>query len=167
LLTRESTGATLRTRLSKRIALGRLTHSDTALARNIDNTPRYPELRRLRGLALKLDAVECLLRRPVTITSGYRSRTLNARVGGVRGSQHTRGQAVDFQCARFGSPLEIARAIARAGIRFDQLIYEYGCNESGGWVHLSFAPRPRLRVLTICSSRRGYRRGLHPCFSCA
>ncbi len=118
-------------------------------------------------LARNLDKVQGLLGRPLEITSGYRSRELNKEVSGVPGSQHTKGEAVDIRCPGFGSPLHMARAIAGAGIRFDQLIYEHGCSADGGWVHISFATRPRRRTLTICSSRHGYRTGLHPCFSCA
>lgn len=42
----------------------------------------------------------------------------------------------------FGTPKDIARVIAASKIKFDQLIME------GGWVHISFAPTPRLQVLT-------------------
>ena len=45
------------------------------------------------------------------------------------------------------------RAIAAAGIRFDQLIHEFG-----RWVHLSVDPRMRRNVLTI--DRSGTRPGL-------
>jgi uncharacterized protein YcbK (DUF882 family) len=33
---------------------------------------------------------------PVTVTSGYRTPEHNATVGGIEGSQHTKGQAVDI-----------------------------------------------------------------------
>jgi zinc D-Ala-D-Ala carboxypeptidase len=155
------------TRLSKRMTLGRLTHSDTALRKGLSNRPGASERRNLAGLAGLLDQVERLIGHRVSITSGYRSDELNRLVGGVPRSQHTRGQAADFICSRYGPPLCIALAIAASPIRFDQLIYEYGCAADGGWIHLSFAHRPRRRTLTICSGKRGYRRGLHPCFNCS
>ncbi len=153
--------------ISRRISLERLTRSDTARARRLSNRPRFAALRSLRRVAAGLDAVERRLGHRIRITSGYRSPELNRLVGGVGRSQHTRGEAVDFTCSSFGSPLEVARALLGSDIRFDQLIYEYGCRRDGGWVHLSFAPKPRRRTLTICSGQRGYRAGLHPCFSCS
>ena len=114
-------------------------------------------------VARMLDAVERRLGRPLRISSGYRGEALNQLVGGVPLSQHRTGQAVDFSCPGFGSPLATARAITRSGIVFDQLIYEFGCRPDGGWIHLSWSARPRRRTLTICSGQRGYRSGLHPC----
>ncbi|MFP2995043.1 D-Ala-D-Ala carboxypeptidase family metallohydrolase [Spongiivirga sp. MCCC 1A20706] len=35
---------------------------------------------------------------PFIITSGYRTRAHNRRVGGVNGSSHTKGVAVDLRC---------------------------------------------------------------------
>jgi putative chitinase len=52
------------------------------------------------------------------------------------------GYAADFVCPDFGTPLEVARAIARSGLTFDQVIQE------GAWVHLSFDPLARRERLT-------------------
>jgi hypothetical protein len=156
-----------RNRISQHIAFARLTRSDTARKRRIANRPRPTEIRNLRRVALALERVERYLGMRLDVTSGFRGPKLNAAVGGVPRSQHTRGQAVDVQCHRYGSAIQLARAIVRSGVRFDQLIYEFGCSADGGWIHVSIAPRPRRRILTICSSRRGYRIGLHPCFDCA
>lgn len=46
--------------------------------------------------------------KPVTINSGYRSTAHNAAVGGVLGSQHTKGTAADI-VVRGVSPLEVAQ----------------------------------------------------------
>jgi hypothetical protein len=150
-------------RLSSRFRLADLTHSDTARSRGLSNAPRFSDLNRLKKVARMLDAVERRLGRPLRISSGYRGEALNQLVGGVPLSQHRTGQAVDFSCPGFGSPLATARAITRSGIVFDQLIYEFGCRPDGGWIHLSWSARPRRRTLTICSGQRGYRSGLHPC----
>jgi zinc D-Ala-D-Ala carboxypeptidase len=150
-------------RISRRFQLKHLLHSDTARRRKIPNRPRAAQLRRLRRVASALDRIEKALGHRLQINSGYRSAELNRAVGGVPGSQHTRGEAVDIECRAFGPPLRLARAIMSSGVRFDQLIYEFGCNAEGGWVHLSFSERPRRRTLTICSGRHGYRSGLHPC----
>jgi zinc D-Ala-D-Ala carboxypeptidase len=142
-------------RLSRHHTLTELIASETARERGIDNRPGLRELDNLRRLAAGLDAVRDLLGHPLDISSGYRSPALNAAVGGVAGSQHTQGLAADFTCASFGSPLAVAQAIAASDIAFDQCILEFG-----RWVHLSFAADPRGRVLTIASTREGYREGL-------
>jgi hypothetical protein len=142
-------------RLSRYYTLARLTRSDTALARGIDNTPPPDALENLRRLARGLDAVRRLLGHPLAITSGYRCPALNAAVGGAPASQHAQGLAADFTCPGFGPPLEVVRAIRDSSIAFDQCIYEFG-----EWVHLSFSPAPRRRVLTIYASAEGYLEGL-------
>jgi uncharacterized protein YcbK (DUF882 family) len=142
-------------RLSSYYTLARLIHSDTARVRGIDNTPPDALLPNLRLLARGLDRVRRLLGHRLDISSGYRCPELNAAVGGVPHSQHAQGLAVDFTCPGFGPPIAVARAIRDSEIAFDQCIYEFS-----EWVHLSFSPAPRRRVLTIHDSREGYLDGL-------
>ncbi len=142
-------------RLSRHITLAGLTRSDVARQRGIDNTPPPELIGNLRMLARGLDQVRRLLGHRLRINSGYRCAELNAAVGGTHASQHTAGLAADIECPAFGTPLEIATAIHRSPIVFDQCILEFG-----RWVHLSFSATPRRRVLTIYDPREGYREGL-------
>jgi hypothetical protein len=73
---------------------------------------------------------------------------------------HMQGLAADIICPRFGTPLEVCRAIATAGIATDQIIHEFG-----RWTHVSFAApgkQARNAQLTIASAARGYQPGLNP-----
>lgn len=142
-------------RLSRHVTLGGLTRSAVARRQGIDNTPPPEVIGNLRMLARGLDEVRRLLGRRLHITSGYRCPQLNAAVGGTPASQHTQGLAADFECRSFGTPLDIVAAIQRSPIAFDQCILEFG-----RWVHISFSPTPRRRVLTIYNSREGYLEGL-------
>jgi hypothetical protein len=142
-------------RLSSYYTLARLTHSDTARERGIDNTPPPELLPNLRRLARGLDRVRRLLGHPLEITSGYRCPELNAAVGGAPRSQHAQGLAADFTCPGFGPPLAVARAIRDSAIEYDQCIYEYA-----EWLHISFSAAPRRRTLTIYSAAEGYLDGL-------
>ncbi len=142
-------------RLSRHVTLGGLTRSAVARRQGIDNTPPPEVIGNLRMLARGLDEVRRLLGRRLHITSGYRCPQLNAAVGGAPASQHTQGLAADFECPSFGTPLDIVAAIQRSPIDFDQCILEFG-----RWVHISFSPTPRRRVLTIYDSREGYLEGL-------
>lgn len=146
---------------SPKFTLDQLTHSDTAEKHGIDNRPAPGHLSNLKRLALLLEAIQTLLRHPVTVTSAYRNPEVNRLVGGVPASKHALGLAADIVCPAFGSTLDVARAIAASGIRFDQVIHEYG-----RWVHVGMAVEgisPRRQLLTICSKEAGYLDGLHPC----
>lgn len=142
-------------KLSHYFTLARLIHSDTARERGIDNTPPPELVENLRLLAAGLDEVRCLLGHPLQISSGYRCPALNESVGGTARSQHCLGLAADFICPKFGPPMAVALAIAGSTLHFDQCILEFG-----RWVHLSFSPTPRRRVLTIYSAAAGYLDGL-------
>jgi hypothetical protein len=142
-------------RLSGYYTLAALSASETAIARGIDNTPPAEVIENLRVLARGLDRVRRLLGQRLVINSGYRCPELNRAVGGASRSQHTEGFACDFECPAFGPPARVALAIAASTIAFDTLILELE-----RWVHLSFTPAPRRRVMTLRSIQEGYLDGL-------
>ena len=82
--------------LSKNFSLAELTHSNTAVARGIDNTPDAGELANLKELARRLQIMRDKLGKPLSITSGFRGPKLNRAVGGVSNSQHLYGRAADI-----------------------------------------------------------------------
>lgn len=142
-------------RLTRNFSLEQLIYSETAERERIDNTPGADIVKNLRLLAKGLEQVQILTEFPLDISSGYRCPDLNRRVGGARTSQHTKGQAADFTCAKFGAPVDIIKAIRDSDIEFDQCILEYA-----RWVHISFSKTPRGKVLTIYNPKEGYLDGL-------
>ena len=130
--------------LSEHFTLAELTASDYAARTGLSNVPLPDVVENLRFLAQNLEAVRALLGAPMHVSSGYRSRAVNAGVGGAAGSQHVLGLAADFVAPQFGAPVDVARAIAASNIPFDQLIHEYG-----QWVHVSFTRTPRRQALSI------------------
>lgn len=73
---------------------------------------------------------------PLFINSGYRSKELNAKVGGVATSQHCKGQAADVGCS---DPLSLARLVKKLGLTYDQMgVY-------ASFVHLSYRRDGRNR----------------------
>ena len=112
-----------------------LTRSTTAEARKIDNTPtREAEANIIALIDNVLDPLRRAYGGPITVTSGYRSPKLNASVGGVKTSQHQKGQAADITA---GSPEENKRLFDLAqelNLPFCQLIDE----KKYKWVHISY-----------------------------
>lgn len=131
--------------LTRDFMLSEFLASETALRRGIDNAPNDAALRNIeQHLAPGMQRIRDLLGFPIIIASGFRSPALNAAIGGSTKSQHMQGLAADFTCPRWGSPNAICKRLVDSADRidFDQIIAE------GGWVHVSFAPKPRRSILT-------------------
>lgn len=138
--------------LSEHFSLAEFTISQTAVRKGLNNTPNAATLENLKKAAAFMEKVRDLLGKPIVVNSAYRSVAVNKAIGGVATSAHCAGLAVDFICPAFGTPLEVARVIARSKLNFDQTIDE------GSWCHVSIDPRMRRQVLTM---RKGkYTEGL-------
>jgi len=132
------------TRLSDFFTLDEFVASQYASRHGIDNSPSLEIVAKLTRTGLEMDKVRRLLGRPVIVSSGYRCPTLNRAIGSDDDSQHVKGEAVDFICPGFGSPLDVFNKIRLSCIEFDQLIVE-----CGRWVHISFSPRKRRQCLAF------------------
>ncbi len=142
-------------RLSPNFMLAEFLESQTGARLGIDNTPSAEVLAHLKETANHLEVVRRMLGDlPLTISSGFRCAELNKAVGGAAASAHLSGWAVDFNCRRFGTPLQVAQSL-QGRLGYDQLIHEFGA-----WVHISFDPRGRGEDLTI--SKAGTVKGIHP-----
>lgn len=146
--------------LSEHFSLEELVASETAARNEIDNTPSPEVVAHLKIVAAGLEKVRLVLAaRPIHVNSGYRCPRLNTLIGGAPTSLHVQGLAADIVCPQFGTPLQVCKAIAMAGIQVDQVIHEFGY-----WCHVAF-PAPgehaRVQTLTIASKATGYQGGLH------
>jgi uncharacterized protein YcbK (DUF882 family) len=62
-----------------------------------DGQPMPPEIfKNVALLARNLQILRDFIGQPIKINSGYRSPAHNKKVGGVKGSQHTKGKAADI-----------------------------------------------------------------------
>jgi hypothetical protein len=122
--------------LSRFFSLDELTRSDTAQREGIPNVPAEAQISNLQALCRAvLDPLRTAVGLPVKVNSGYRSPTLNRRIGGVSNSQHVDGMAADIQAP--GIPvLSLFKRIIELRLPFDQLIYE-AVNDRTKWVHVS------------------------------
>ena len=131
--------------LSPNFALSEFTESQTATRLGLDNDPPAELYETLKATARCMEDIRDLLGgKAVLVSSAYRSPEVNKAVGGSANSQHTKGEAVDFTCPKFGTPRDIVTKIKDSPLLFDQLILEYD-----RWVHISFSTRNRRQVLII------------------
>jgi uncharacterized protein YcbK (DUF882 family) len=129
--------------LSKNFTLEELTISQEAARSGLPNKPTVEHVENLLALCENiLQPLRDKVKRPVIVSSGYRSTTINRRIGGSQSSQHTKGQAADFTIPGM-SVAEVVQFVRRMELPFDQLIDEYS-----KWVHVSYSPRNRRQVLT-------------------
>ena len=131
--------------------ISELTRSATAQSQGIDNTPSPAIRSKLETLITNcLDPIRRIYGHPIIVSSGYRSPALNAAVGGVANSQHTKGEAADLVPASGGSLAGIFRAAVQFG-NYDQLIIEQKGRSK--WVHVSYTGTPRRRILAYKNGR--------------
>lgn len=123
----------------------------TTSHREINNSVTLPTLiTTLSRCAVKLEKVRALIGLPLHINSWYRCLALNRAIGSKDTSDHLKGQAVDFICPQFGTPLEICKKLIlnKEVIGFKQLILEHT------WVHISWdleipGTIPKCQVLSL------------------
>ena len=138
-------------RLTANFSLEELTRSTTAQRLRLDNTPPPGVLPQLQATAEMLQRIREHLQRPVIVTSAYRGPEVNRAVGGVTSSDHTRGQAADIVVPSFGTPYQVAKALAPqvSALGIGQLILEGVKGKQ--WVHVSTRLPDKVmnRVITI------------------
>ena len=109
-----------------------LIFSETALARKIKNeTTRQVEDNLIDLVDKVLDPLRARWGKPLKVNSGYRCPRLNAAVGGVITSQHTKGEAVDVTTGTEQGNKDLVRLIMTMNLPVDQVIFE------NTWVHIS------------------------------
>ena len=126
-------------KLSENFSLNEMTKSQTATRKGIDNTPSEEHKQNLKALCEKiLQPIRDHYKKPVRITSGYRSPDLCEAIGSSKSSQHAKGEAADFEITGVDN-FDLAIWISKT-LDFDQLISEFYVDgdEDSGWVHCSF-----------------------------
>lgn len=122
------------TQLTKHFSLKELTHSDTAVKHNLENTPNGVQYRNLLNLAAFLEFVREYVGCPLKISSGFRSTEVNKLVGGRAKSDHLDGRAADTNALGMDTK-KYFQLLADSNLPYDKIILEYD-----RWVHISIAP---------------------------
>lgn len=128
----------------KYFTIKELTHSDSALKKNISNVPDANAVVHLTELIVRLlDPLREAWGKPLRVTSGYRGFRLNSAVGGSKTSAHCYGYAADI--VPVGESITDFKAfvldwLKTSRVKYDQYIDEKNARGSE-WVHLAIRNR--------------------------
>jgi len=143
--------------LSPHLTLLEVTNSSTAKRLGIDNTPTSEHLNNLKLLAEKIfEPIRNHFKKPIRVSSGYRSKTLNAAVPGASStSQHSSGEALDLDQDGMSTGVtnKMIFDYIKDNLEFDQLIWEFGNNQNPDWVHVSYESTGKQRKQILKASR--------------
>jgi hypothetical protein len=125
--------------LSKNLALSEVTRSETAKRRGISNMPTPEHIENFKKLAENVfQPIRDHFGVPIRISSGYRSKELNAAIGGSSSSQHCKGEAIDIDMDGTTVTNKQIFDFVKANVNFDQMIWEFGTDANPDWVHVSY-----------------------------
>jgi hypothetical protein len=135
-------------KLSEHLDLSEVVRSESAKRKGISNMPTPEHIENFKLLAEKVfQPIREHFRCPIHISSGYRSKELNAAIGGSATSQHCSGEAIDIDMD--GTPNGVTNRMVfdfiKDKLEFDQLIYEFGDAQNPDWVHVSYESSGKQR----------------------
>jgi len=126
-------------KLSENFTLDELTKSQEAIRLGIANEPNDEHITNLILLCKNiLQPIRNNFNKVVSVSSGYRSAELCERIGSSSKSQHTRGEAADFEV--FGLSNKNVSDWIVQNLDYDQCILEFWSpnDPNSGWIHCSY-----------------------------
>ena len=152
-------------KLSKNLTLKEATYSATAIKHGINNEPNIGQLEALKKLANAIfQPCRDFIGAPLRVSSGFRSKELNEKIGGALSSDHIindeKTAAFDLDCDTYGNGTnaELFHYI-RTKLEFKQLIWEFGGDvyEEGtnpNWVHVAWSSDSKLNKGEVLLAKR-------------
>ena len=153
-------------KLSEHLDLAEVTRSDSAKRNGISNEPTPEHLENFKKLAINVfEPIRKHFGVPIHISSGYRSKALNTKIGGSLTSQHCSGEAIDIDMdgSANGVTNKMVFDFIKANLNFDQLIWEFGTKDSPDWVHVSFESTGKQRKQVLKSVKSAGKTSYLPC----
>jgi len=137
-------------KISEHLYLAEVIRSESAKRYGISNMPTEEHIANFKLLADNIfEPIRNHFKCPILISSGYRSKELNEKIGGAKTSQHCFGQAIDIDMD--GTDYGVTNAdifkYIKSELPFDQLIWEFGTDSNPDWVHVSYSDRHRKEIL--------------------
>lgn len=137
-----------KTMLSEHFSLEEMTYSRIAVENAIDNEPSPAARRAMWYLANRLlEPLRQFHNKPIAILSGFRNESVNRLAGGVAGSQHLKGEAVD--CYIPEGPARLLEILKESGLVFDQAIVYHKRN----FLHISLKEAEGNRMQILLNNR--------------
>ena len=118
--------------------------------RNIPNEQQWQSIERVAG-----NIIQPVREKfgPIRITSGFRSVQLCLEVGSSAKSNHTRGEAIDFEPVSSKVRLVDVIKWIHTNLDYRELIAECFPN---GWVHAAYRQNKNIRKLKLKDDRHSY-----------
>jgi len=145
-------------KISNHLSLAEVSRSETAKRKGINNTPSGEHLENFKKLAENVfEPIREHFNVPIHISSGYRSKELNAAIGGSSTSQHCTGEAIDIDMDGSSSGVTNKNIFdfIKDKLDFDQLIWEFGTDKNPDWVHVSYESTGKQRKQILKAVRSG------------
>tara|TARA_R110000803_G_scaffold28666_14_gene66076 strand:- start:2091 stop:2552 length:462 start_codon:yes stop_codon:yes gene_type:complete len=144
-------------KVTEHVSYKEVIKSNTATRKGIENIPSGEQMENIKLLCEKVfEPLREHVGGPIAINSLFRSVELNRAIGGSSTSQH---------CAVNGAAMDIDDTLGRMSnaemfdfiktLDFDQLIWEYGDEESPDWVHVSYKERGNRKQILKCKRVNG------------
>ena len=134
-------------RLSEHFTLGEMTKTSV---KGVDNTPHHAAVLNLKNLCENWLEPLRQAQGPIIINSGFRSEAVNKAIGGVKGSNHLTGCAVDIHVSGIEQAIRYAAILLDISDErkenFDELLIERS-PKGTYWIHFAVRPSGNRRKL--------------------
>lgn len=126
-------------KLSEHLDLSEIIRSESAKRNGISNMPTPEHIENLKALAENIfEPIRNHFKVPIRVSSGYRSKELNAKVGGSKSSDHCFGYAIDLDADGTSITNNEIFYFIKDNLKFKQLIFEFPVNGQASWIHISY-----------------------------
>ncbi len=127
-------------KISKYLTIGDAIKSETAIRKGIDNSMNEAQLLNAKYIATRVyDPIKDRFPN-AGCYSFFRSKLLNAAVGGSDASFHSFAGALDIDTLGNVDNREIFKWVLDGNVPFNELIHEYGTLGAPEWVHIGLLP---------------------------
>lgn len=145
-------------KLSEHLDLAEVVKSDSAKRKGISNMPTPEHIENFKKLAVNVfEPIRKHFGVPIHISSGYRSKELNAVIGGAKNSDHLFGMALDLDQQGHSSGVTNKQVFdfIKDNLKFKQLIWEGGTKQEPDWVHVSYDEKNLKKEVLLATLVKG------------
>jgi hypothetical protein len=146
-------------KLSEHLDLAEVIRSETAKRQGISNMPTEEHIANFKLLAENVfEKIRNNFRCPIHISSGYRSKELNACTKGASAtSDHCKGMALDLDQQGHSQGITNNQVFhyIKDNLKFKQLIAEYPIDGELSWCHVSYDETNLKNEILICVKENG------------